>query len=108
MNFLDNLEVLLKNNNLSKNEFAKKIGIAPSTINMWHTRGYENVSLKIIIKIAKFFSVTLDELIFGSIEVKEEKVIYFSSKQYNEFEMSAIRDFSELINEVKKAAKENA
>ena len=54
MNFLDNLTKLLNRENLSRNELAKRLKIAPSTINSWYNRGYENISLKFLLKICNY------------------------------------------------------
>ena len=61
MNFLDNLTKLLKRENLSRAELAKRLNIAPSTINSWYNRGYENVSLKFLLKICDYFTVEFIE-----------------------------------------------
>ena len=73
MNFLDNLTKLLKRENLSRSELAKRLNIAPSTINSWYNRGYENVSLKFLLKICDYFNVSLETLVNGDIDSKENK-----------------------------------
>lgn len=68
MNFLDNLTKLLERENLSRAELAKRLRIAPSTINSWYNRGYENVSLKFLLKISNYFNVSLETLINGDVD----------------------------------------
>lgn len=63
MRFLENLEHLLKINNMKKSDLAKHIGITQPTINAWYTKGYDNVSLSTLVKISKFFNIPLEELI---------------------------------------------
>lgn len=65
--FLNNLTYLLDKNNMSRNELAREVGIAPSTINSWYNRGYENVSLKTLRKLSRYFDITIDELVDGDI-----------------------------------------
>lgn len=69
MNFLDNLTKLLERENLSRAELAKRLRIAPSTINSWYNRGYENVSLKFLLKISNYFNVSLETLINGDVDM---------------------------------------
>lgn len=59
MNFLNNLDVLLKRNNLSRAELARRLNIASSAINSWYSKGCDNISLRFIVKIADYFNVTL-------------------------------------------------
>ncbi|MBR0371567.1 MAG: helix-turn-helix transcriptional regulator, partial [Methanobrevibacter sp.] len=37
--FLVNLDRLIESQGMSKNEFSKKVGIAPSTISSWYNKG---------------------------------------------------------------------
>lgn len=97
MDFLNNLELLLKKNNMKKSELAKKIGISQPTINAWYTKGYENVSLTTLIKISKLFKISLEELINGEI-----KTIYFSSDEYSLEELDAIINFSTFLKSTRK------
>lgn len=73
MNFLDNLTKLLERENLSRAELGKRLMIAPSTINSWYNRGYENVSLKFLLKICNYFNVSLETLINGDVDSNENK-----------------------------------
>lgn len=65
MDFLTNLEILLKNNDMKRADLARAIGVAPSTINSWYARGSEKVSLKVLRDIAVYFNVSLEVLING-------------------------------------------
>lgn len=87
MNFLDNLTKLLKRENLSRAELAKRLNIAPSTINSWYNRGYENVSLKFLLKISNYFNVSLEALINGDVDndkSKEKEIINLFIEYYEE------------------------
>lgn len=66
MKFLENLSDLLHVNNMSRSDLARAINISPSTVNSWFNRSCENVSLKTLVDIAKYFNITLDELVNGT------------------------------------------
>lgn len=98
MNFLKNLTHLMEINNMSRNDLAKAVGIAPSTISSWYNRGYENISLKTLLKLSRFFNITIDELVDGSIadnykELNEIKRIREFLKKYEiKLELSSRKD----------------
>ena len=94
MHFLDNLNKLLSFYKMSKSDLARAVGISPSTINAWYNGKYENISLSILIKISKYFSVSLEELINGNL-----KTISFSQKDFSIAELHAIIKFSEFLKE---------
>lgn len=72
MNILENLDMLLSEQNLSKRKFAFEIGVSPSTVHSWYQRNFENISLGYLIKISDYFNITIDELVYG----KQEKNVY--------------------------------
>ena len=100
MNFLNNLTELLKEKNMSRRELANKIGISPSTINSWYSRGCENVTLINLNKIARFFDITLDELVYNN-EKSDVDVVSFSSKYYSKADIEFIKSMQTLINDYK-------
>lgn len=92
MNFLTNLDYLLTINKMSRAELARTIKIAPSTINAWYTKDYKGITLKNLIKLSRCFDVTIEDLVNGDI-----KSLNFTSNNYSESELKAIKDFSEYI-----------
>ena len=64
--FLDIFDRLLKENNLNKRQFALKSGIPYTTVDGFYKKGYENIRLTTLKKIAEFFNVSLDYLVFGN------------------------------------------
>ncbi len=72
--FHQNLNELLKKNNCSKNKLAIKIGISPSNVTTWYTRGH-TPNIGVAAKIAKYFNVSLDWLCGLKTEVVDEKYI---------------------------------
>lgn len=98
--FLVNLDKLIESQGISKNEFSKKVGIAPSTISSWYNKGYENISLKTLIKLSEYFNISLDELIFGSSKSESKEL----NDCYKE-DLYAINEISKLLKNYKKRLK---
>ena len=92
MNFLCNLEFLMDRNNINRSELAKAIGIAPSTINAWYTKDFKGITLKNLSKLASFFDVSMEALVYG-----EKPSLTFTLDNYSEAELKAIHDFSQYI-----------
>ena len=92
MNFLHNLDYLLHINKMSRAELARTIGIAPSTINAWYTKDYKGITLKNLVKLSKCFEITIEDLVNGDITA-----LSFTSENYTESELKAIKDFSNYI-----------
>ena len=65
MSFLSNLDELMRAKNINRSELARGIGLSTSTVNSWYNRSYENISLKTLRKLAKYFDITLEELVYG-------------------------------------------
>lgn len=62
MTFLDKLDFLMESHGMNKNTFAQKSGIPYTTIDGFYKKGYDNVKLSTLRKIAETFNVTLDFL----------------------------------------------
>ena len=92
MNFLINLDYLLTVNKMTRSELARKIEIAPSTINAWYTKDYKGITLKNLVKLSKCFDVTIEDLVNGDI-----RSLSFTSDNYSDSELKAIKDFSDYI-----------
>lgn len=95
MDFLTNLEVLLKANGMTRSELARAINVAPSTINSWYARGSEKVSISVLRDIATFFNVSLEVLINGDTITS----LYFTEYEYTKQELELIANFSKFIKE---------
>jgi len=63
MNFLEKLDLLMKDANLNKSTLSQSSGIPYTTIDGWYKRGYAGAKLPTIQKLADFFNTTLDYLI---------------------------------------------
>ena len=94
MKFLYNLEFLMDRNKINRSELAKAIGIAPSTINAWYTKDYKGITLKNLSKLASYFDVSMEALVYG-----DRHTLTFTLENYSEAELKAIHDFSQYIKE---------
>lgn len=97
MKFLENLEHLLHVHGMKKSELAKIIGITQPTITAWYSKGCENVSLSTLRKICNLFHITLDELIYGDMEI-----ITFRVNEYSKEELNIIRTITQYIKSTRK------
>ena len=57
MEFLENLDYLLKKNNMRRADLARALKMPPTTINSWYARGTARVSLDTLKDIADYFGV---------------------------------------------------
>lgn len=92
MNFLHNLENLMIEKKINRSELAKAIGIAPSTINAWYSKDFKGITLKNLSKLASFFDVSMEALVYG-----DRQSLTFTLDNYSEAELKAIHDFSQYI-----------
>lgn len=83
MNFSKKLKEIRKNEGLSQEQLAEKIGVSRQAITKWETgKGLPDVENMVI--IAEIFKMTLDELIKDSVErQKPEKSVYVSETIYD-------------------------
>lgn len=60
MNFLENLDFLMKENGLNKRSLSEQSGIPYTTIISWYKKGYENLNITTLRKLSSYFGTTLD------------------------------------------------
>ena len=70
--FLEILERLMKERNINKNVLANESGIPYTTIDGWWKKGYDNIRLTTLKKLAAYFNVSLDYLMDSSPELEDE------------------------------------
>ena len=79
MNFSEKLKEIRKNEGLSQEQLAEKIGVSRQAITKWETgKGLPDVENMVI--IAEIFKTTLDELLRGSAVRQEPKASVFVSE----------------------------
>ena len=83
MNFSEKLKEIRKNEGLSQEQLAEKIGVSRQAITKWETgKGLPDVENMVI--IAEIFKTTLDELLRGSATKQEqEKSVFVSETIYD-------------------------
>nr|DAS37218.1 MAG TPA: Helix-turn-helix XRE-family like protein [Caudoviricetes sp.] len=94
MEFLDNLDFLLKAHNMKRADLARALNIAPSTINSWYARGTDKIKLQVLIDIADYFRVSLEFLINGN-----KNVEMVANDDYTDEEIKLINDFCNMLKE---------
>ena len=94
MNFLNNLKLLMETNKITQKELANVLDISPSTITMWFSRGCENISISTLLKLSKYFHVSMEELVNGK---QDKRIITFTESDYTNNELNAIINFSEFL-----------
>lgn len=94
MDFLENLDFLLKAHNMKRADLARAIHVAPSTINSWYARGTDKIKLQVLIDISNYFNVSLEYLINGN--ESAEKVV---NDNYTDEEIKLINDFCNMLKE---------
>ena len=95
MDFLTNLDLLLKSNNMKRADLARAIHVAPSTINSWYARGSEKVNINVLKEIAAYFNVSLEVLINGN----NYTSICFTEDSYTKEELALIANFGKMLKE---------
>ena len=70
--FLEILERLMKERNINKNVLANESGIPYTTIDGWWKKGYDNIRLSTLKKLAAYFNVSLDYLMDTSPELEDD------------------------------------
>lgn len=120
--FIDNLKRLLEENHVTSQEFARAIGVSPSTVSMWLT----NKSLPrmdLLDKIADYFDIDVVDLYFDNSKRSEHiakirqamklpthshatLAAHFAEDEYSESELEEIRQFAEFVKSKRKAPEE--
>ncbi len=62
MAFKENLKTLRTEKGLGQSALAEKLSVSVKTVSHWET-GYTEPSIQQLLQIAKFFEITLDELV---------------------------------------------
>ncbi|WP_312071860.1 helix-turn-helix transcriptional regulator [Anaerotignum propionicum] len=94
MNFLDKLDSLMNKNGINKNILSKESGIPYTTIDGFYKKGYENVKLSTIKKLAEYFDTTLDYLMKD--EITDMNYGKLSDFKFNQSEVSLIIKYRRL------------
>lgn len=93
MPFTDNLRALMNAKGVSRRKMAADCGISPSAVNSWFNRSAENISLPTLLKLSKYFNVTIEELVHGT----PQREITFSNRIYTDKELEQIQQFAQFL-----------
>lgn len=101
MNFLKNLDYLLKANHMSRSDLGRAVNISPSTINSWFNRSSDGVALKSLVDISKYFNVSLDMLVNGdNIEDFKAEIKESPLTDYEVSQLKRLLKYYELLNNI--------
>lgn len=62
MNFIEKLNLLMKEKNISRGELSRGAKVPYTTIVNFYEQGYENVKLSTLKRLASYFGVSIDYL----------------------------------------------
>ncbi|WP_203227766.1 helix-turn-helix domain-containing protein [Calorimonas adulescens] len=73
MNIAEELLKIRKNNNLSQDEFAEKIGVSRQAVSRWEM-GISAPSIDTLVKISERFGVSIDSMLKSNEQAYNEKI----------------------------------
>lgn len=100
MQFLTNLDKLLKINHMSRTDLGREIGVSASTINSWFKRSTGGVTLDTLAAISKYFNVTIDALV-NSEDIEKDIIPKTIESPFTNAEIEQIKRllaYFEMIN----------
>ncbi len=117
MNFLEKLNYMLEKENLNRNSLSKQSGIPYTTIDGWYKKGYDEMRLSTLKKLANFFNTDLEFWVennnTSSVLMNEhtlspdEKEIILNYRQLNKEGQQVLSDFADTLVSSKKYEKYN-
>lgn len=96
--FIDILKKLMDENNLNNNSLSRESGIPYTTIDGFFKKGTDNIRLSTLVKLANFFDVTLDYLVYND-EIKEEEQV--NNAYLNQDEATLVNNYRMLNSDGK-------
>ncbi|MFI3230619.1 MAG: helix-turn-helix transcriptional regulator [bacterium] len=85
-------------NNLNNNSLSRESGIPYTTIDGFFKKGTDNIRLSTLVKLANFFDVTLDYLVYND-EIKEEEQV--NNAYLNQDEATLVNNYRMLNSDGK-------
>ncbi len=93
MNFLEKLDKLMNERGINKSILSKESGVPYTTIDGMYKKGYKNIKLSTIRKIANYFNTTLDYLVVDEV-YETEKNSYNNIKTISNSNIGALGENS--------------
>lgn len=91
---MNRIKELRENLNLTQTELGKKLNLSQITISGYE-RGYRDPDLETLLKLAKFFNVSIDYLLGASLE----DIIVLTKQDYNEIK-NATKILEKITNKI--------
>jgi bacteriophage CI repressor helix-turn-helix domain len=102
--FSENLYALRTHASLSQKELAEKLGVAQASINYWE-KGQRTPSIDMVVLIAKYFNVSLDDLLGTAQSNITDSVntlaAHFDGEQYTKEEMNRIMEYAKFVKSMR-------
>lgn len=100
MKLTEKLDLLMKEKGITRADLSREAGIPYSTISSLYDKGYENVKLSTLKKLADYFECSLDYIADDS--VTERKTIdtiaaHHDGDEFTEEELEEIKKFKEFV-----------
>lgn len=109
MNFGEKLKLLREEKNLTQNDLAKLLNVSKANISRYES-GIRQPSIETIIRIAKFFNVSIDWL-FGRSNIKSFSSVSGKPRDFDSLDLEILEFIKEnksvyqMIKEVKSSSK---
>ncbi len=98
MNFLEKLKYLMKENNLNKSSLSDACGIPYATIDGWYKKGFEDINIITLKKLADYFNVSIDHFAYDIIPTINNLNIHERLLEIRKTLHMSTRDFAQRIN----------
>jgi len=96
-----NIRNLRKKENIDQKQLAEKLIISECTVgNLEDTNLKLHHSWYIIYKVARYFNVTIDELIHGTTEMKDNQKLLYKIESLSPFEKSMMIEWIDQQNKI--------
>ena len=96
MLFFDILFKKMEEQNVSSYKLQKKLGISTSTISNWKTKSNKDMNLSTALKLAKYFNISLDNII----ELEQHEVLTDKEKELIEQYNKADKTTQEIVDKI--------
>lgn len=103
MKLTEKLDMLMKERGITKADLARESGIPYTTITSLYDKGYENVKLSTLKKLADYFNCSLDFIADDNVDIRNERMpttiaahLPEGTELTNE-EMKQVNDFIQFI-----------
>lgn len=103
MKLTEKLDMLMKERGITKADLARESGIPYTTITSLYDKGYENVKLSTLKKLADYFNCSLDFIADDNVDIRNERMPTTIAAhlpegvELTDEEMKQVNDFIQFI-----------